>query len=159
MEEQENRTVRPSIKKCPYCGELLPPLTKVCPSCGQIVEDPVGDNNVTTLMSQIDDVCLKYSKISIRVIDYILLLVPIVYLVWLVVVIGKVMKSNRLYSDFLAISGRAKTLYGDNHRFSTYLSSKTTEIEELNRRNKKSHIILYVLIFIDVVCLCFSFLS
>ena len=48
-------------KKCPYCGEILPPLSKVCPSCGQIVDDSEGDD-VTTMMSEIDTVCEKFAN-------------------------------------------------------------------------------------------------
>ena len=111
------------------------------------------------MMSQIDDVCAKYSGTSIRFYDYILLLIPVVYIVWVFVVIMKIVKSNRLYNDFFSLSAKAQTLYGDNHRFRTYLSSKTTEVERLKSKNKTSHIIIYVLLFVDVVLLSVSLAS
>lgn len=159
MEFEDSKISKPSINKCPYCGELLPPLSKVCPSCGQIVEDPDGESNATTMMSEIDDICKKYSNTSIHLYDYILLLIPIIYLVWVVIVILKIIKSNKLYNAFITQSGKVKTLYGDNNKFRSYLSSKTTEIEEIKRKSKTSHIIIYVLMFIDVILLCISLMS
>ena len=91
MEIDESKVSKPSIRKCPYCGELLPPLSKVCPSCGQIVDDSKGDD-VTTMMSEIDTVCAKFENSSIKIYDYILLLIPIVYLIWVIVVITKIIK-------------------------------------------------------------------
>ncbi|MBR7031530.1 MAG: zinc ribbon domain-containing protein [Prevotella sp.] len=155
MEFEESKVSKPTIKKCPYCGELLPPLSKVCPSCGQIVEDSGGDD-VTTMMSEIDTVCAKFANSSIRIYDYILLLIPIVYLIWVIVVIMKIIKSNKLYNAFISLSSKARTLYGANHKFHSYLNSKTTEVEEQKRKNKVSHIIIYVLIFIDILLLCIS---
>lgn len=157
--EIEDKVSKPTVRKCPFCGELLPPLTNVCPSCGQIVEDQNGENDVNSMMSKIDDVCAKYSGTSIRFYDYILLLIPVVYIVWVFVVIMKIVKSNRLYNDFCSLSAKAKTLYGDNHRFRTYLSSKTTEVERMKSKNKTSHIIIYVLLFVDVVLLSVSLAS
>ena len=55
--ELEEKISKPAVRKCPYCGELLPPLTNVCPSCGQIVENQDGESNVNSLKSEIDDVC------------------------------------------------------------------------------------------------------
>lgn len=159
MEVEEGKVSKPSVKKCPYCGELLPPLSKVCPSCGQIVEDPEAEYNATTMMSEIDDICKKYSNTSIHFYDYILLLIPIIYLVWVVVVILKIIKSTKLYNAFTTQSGQAKALYGDNIKFRSYLTSRTTEIEEIKRKSKTSHIIIYVLIFIDVILLCISLMS
>lgn len=159
MDSFEQESVKRTIKKCPFCGELLPPLSKVCPCCGQIVEDSEGGEDVTTMMSELDKVGSKYMNTSIRFYDYILLLIPLVYLVWVVVVIMKIMKSNRLYNDFLSLSSKAKTIYGDNNRFRSYLSSKSTEIEEAKRKNKTSHIILYVLILIDILLLCVSLMN
>ena len=159
MEVEESKVSKPSIKKCPYCGELLPPLSKVCPSCGQIVDDPEAEDNVTTMMSEIDDICKKYSNTSIHIYDYILLLIPIIYLAWGVIVILKIIKSNKLYNAFITQSGKAKALYGDNNKFRSYLTSKTTEIEEIRRKSKTSHIIIYVLMFIDVILLCISLMS
>lgn len=142
MELEERKAAKPSIKKCPYCGELLPPLTKVCPNCGQIVEDSEGDENVTTMMSEIDNVCAKFANSSIRFYDYILLLIPIVYLIWVIVVIMKIVKSNKLYNTFQSLSNKAKTQYGANHRFHSYIDSKTTEVEEQKRKSKITHIII-----------------
>lgn len=159
MEIEESKVSKPSIKKCPYCGELLPPLTKVCPSCGQIVEDSEGNEDATTMMAEIDNVCTKYANTSIRLYDYILLLIPLVYLVWVIVVIVKIIKSNKLYNKFLSLKSKAQTLYGANHRFRSYLDSKTTEIERLKQKNKVSHIVIYVLIFIDVLLLCVSLMN
>ncbi len=156
METETNTILKPNVRKCPYCGELLPPLTNVCPSCGQIVEDQNGDNDVNSIMSEIDDVCARISGTSIRIYDYILLLIPIIYIVWIIVVFVKIAKSNRLYNDFCSLRAKAQTLYGDNHRFRTYLSSKTTEIESLRSKNKTSHIIIYIIIFVDVLLLCVS---
>lgn len=155
MEFEESKVSKPTIKKCPYCGELLPPLSKVCPSCGQIVEDSEG-GDVTTMMSEIDTVCAKFANSSIRIYDYILLLIPIVYIIWVIVVIMKIIKSNKLYNAFLSLSSKAKTLYGASHKFNSYLNSKTTEVEEQKRKNKVSHIIIYVLIFLDILLLCIS---
>ena len=159
MESEESKTSKPSVKKCPYCGELLPPLSKVCPSCGQIIEDPEGESNATTMMSEIDSVCKQYANTSIHFYDYILLLIPIVYLVWVIVVVMKIIKSNKIYNSFYALCGNAKTTYGDNHRFRTYLDSKTKEVEELKRKGKVSHIIIYVLLFIDLILLSVSLMS
>lgn len=159
MEIEESKTYRSTIKKCPYCGESLPTLSRVCPSCGQIVEDSDGDDNATTMMSDLDEICKKYANSSIRIYDYILLLIPVIYLIWIVVVIMKIIKSNRLYNSFLSQSSKAKTQYGDNHKFRSYLSSKTTEIEEMKRKNKTSQIVLYVLLFIDVALLCVSLMN
>jgi hypothetical protein len=159
MEVEESKVSKPSIKKCPYCGELLPPLTKVCPSCGQIVEDSEGDEDVTTMMSDIDSVCARYANTSIRFYDYILLLIPLVYLVWVVVVIMKIVKSNKLYNAFLSLKSKAQTLYGANHRFRSYLESKTTEVEQLKRKCKVSHMIIYAVIIIDVLLLCVSLMN
>lgn len=159
MEIEERKVSKPSIKKCPYCGELLPPLTKVCPSCGQIVEDSEEENDVTSMMSEIDDVSAEYANTSIRFYDYILLLVPLVYLVWLVVVIMKIVKSNKLYNTFISLRSKAQTLYGANHRFRSYLESKTTKVEQLKRKCKVSHMIIYAIIFIDVLLLCISLMN
>ena len=159
MNNLEQESLKRSIKKCPYCGELLPPLTKVCPSCGQIVEDSEGNEDATTIMAEIDKVCAKFANTTIRIYDYILLLIPIVYLVWVIVVIIKIIRSNKLYNKYLSLSSKAKTIYGDNRRFRSYLDSKTTEIERLKQKNKISHIVVYVLIFIDVILLCISLMS
>ena len=155
MEIEESKVSKPSIKKCPYCGEILPPLSKVCPSCGQIVDDSEGDD-VTTMMSEIDTVCARFANSSIKIYDYILLLIPIVYLIWVIVVITKIIKSNKLYNKFQSLSSKAKTLYGANHKFHSYIESKTTEVEELKRKSKVSHIIIYILIFVDILLLCIS---
>ncbi|MBR3656146.1 MAG: hypothetical protein IKN58_03125 [Prevotella sp.] len=159
MEIEEETVSKPSIKKCPYCGELLPPLSKVCPSCGQIVEDSEGNSNATTMMSEIDEICKKYANTSIRFYDYILLLIPLVYLVWIIVVIMKIVKSNKLFNTFNALCSEARTIYGENHKFRKFLDSKATEIEELKRKGNVSHIIIYVLLFLDVVLLGFSLMS
>lgn len=153
METEANNTSKPNVRKCPYCGELLPPLTNVCPSCGQIVENQNGDNDVSSIMSEIDDVCARISGTSIRIYDYILLLIPIIYIVWIIVVFVKIAKSNRLYNEFCSLRAKAQTLYGDNHRFRTYLSSKTTEMENLKSKSKTSHIIIYIIIVVDVLLL------
>ena len=155
--EIEEKVSKPTVRKCPYCGELLPPLTNVCPSCGQIVEDQKGESDVNSMMSQIDDVCAKYSGTSIRFYDYILLLMPVVYIVWVFVVIMKIMKSNRLYNNSRSLIAKAQTLYGDNHRFHTYLSSKTTEVERVRSKSKTSRIIVYILLLVDVLVLSVSF--
>ena len=157
--EIEEKVSKSTVRKCPFCGELLPPLTNVCPSCGQIVENQNGESDVNSMMSQIDDVCAKYSETSIHFYDYILLLIPVVYIVWGFVVIMKIMKSYRLYNDFRSLNAKAQTLYGDNHKFSTYLSSKTTEVEIMKSKNTTSHIIIYVLLFIDIVLLSVSLVS
>jgi len=157
--EIEEKVSKSTVRKCPFCGELLPPLTNVCPSCGQIVENQNGESDVNSMMSQIDDVCAKYSGTSIHFYDYILLLIPVVYIVWGFVVIMKIMKSYRLYNDFRSLNAKAQTLYGDNHKFSTYLSSKTTEVEIMKSKNTTSHIIIYVLLFIDIVLLSVSLVS
>jgi hypothetical protein len=159
MEFEENKTAKPSLMKCPYCGDIIPPLSKVCPSCGQIVEDAGDENDAKKMMSDIDEVCVKYANASIRFYDYILLLIPIIYLIWVIVAIVKITKSNKLYNLFQSLSSKAKTLYGENHKFRSYLSSKTTEIEEMRRKNKKSQIIIYVLIFVDVLLLCVSLIN
>lgn len=159
MELEEGKVSRPSIKKCPYCGEILPPLSNVCPSCGQIVEDSEGNSNATTMMSEIDEICKKYANTSIRFYDYVLLLIPLVYLVWIVVVIMKIVNSNKIYNSFNSLCSKARTTYGDNHRFRVFLDSKTSEIEELKRKGNVSHIIVYVLLFMDVVLLGFSLMS
>lgn len=159
MDIEEKKTTKQSIKKCPYCGELLPPLTNVCPSCGQIVENQDGESDVGLMMSKIDGVCARYPGTSIRFYDYILLLIPIVYIVWIIVVITKIVKSNHLYNDFCSLSAKAQTLYGGNYNFRTYLSSKTTEIERVKSKNKTSHIIVYILLFVDVLLLCVSLAS
>ena len=157
--EIEEKVSKSTVRKCPFCGELLPPLTNVCPSCGQIVENQNGESDVNSMMSQIDDVCAKYSGTSIHFYDYILLLIPVVYIVWGFVVIMKIMKSYRLYNDFRSLNAKAQTLYGDNHKLSTYLSSKTTEVEIMKSKNTTSHIIIYVLLFIDIVLLSVSLVS
>lgn len=155
MEENlQTKDSKTTIRKCPYCGEILPPLTKVCPSCGQIVDETDGD--VTSMMTEIDEVCAMYANKSIRIYDFILLLVPIVYLVWVVIVIMKIVKSNKLYNDFNVLSNRAKTLYGSNSKFRSYINTKTAEIEEYKRKNKKSHILVYALIIIDILLLSVS---
>lgn len=159
MGAEELGTAKPSINKCPYCGEILPPLTKVCPSCGQIVEESDGDYNVNSMMSEIDEVCKKYANATIKFYDYILLLIPVVYLIWIIVVITKILRSNKLYNTFVALSSKAKAQYGANHNFRSYLSSKTTEIEEMKRKNKTSQIILYVFLFIDIALLCVSLMN
>jgi len=156
METEANNTSKPNVRKCPYCGELLPPLTNVCPSCGQIVENQNGDNDVNSIMSEIDDVCARFSGASIRIYDYILLFIPIIYIVWIFVVFVKIAKSNRLNNRFLSLRAKAQTLYGDNHRFRTYLSSKTTEMENLRSKSKTSHIIIYIIIVVDVLLLSLS---
>lgn len=108
------------------------------------------------MMSEIDGIYANYSCNSIRIYDYILLLVPIFYLIWAFVVIKKIIKANRLYNDFMTLSSKALTLYGENYRFRNYLTSKTAEIEEIKRKCKKSHIIIYTLLFVDVLLLCIS---
>lgn len=156
MDTEEVKTSKVAIRKCPYCGESLPPLTKVCPSCGQIVEDEEDNSDVTTIMENIDTVCAKFSKAAIRFYDYLLLLIPVVYLVWFIVAIYKIVNSNRLYNDFISLCSKAQTLYGANHQFRNYLSKKTIEVEELKRKNRTSHIILYIIMFVDVLLLAFS---
>ena len=155
----EEKVSKTTVRKCPYCGELLPPLTNVCPSCEQIVENQNSESDVNSMMSEIDDVCTRYSGTSIRFYDYILLLIPVVYIVWVFVVIMKIVKSNRLYNDFCSLSAKAQTLYGGNYNFRTYLSSKTTEVERVRSENKTSHIIIYVLLFVDILLLCVSLAS
>lgn len=156
METEANKILKPNVRKCPYCGELLSPLTNVCTSCGQIVENQNGENNVNSFMSEFDSLCAKISKTRIHIYDYILLLIPIIYIVWIIVVLMKIIKSNRLYNDFCSLRAKAQTLYGDNHRFRTYLASKTTEIEGLRSKSKTSHIIIYVIIVLDVLLLSVS---
>lgn len=155
MELEENK-LKSTIRKCPYCGELLPVLSNVCPSCGQIIDNQNGDGDVNSLMTEIDDLCVSYSRTTIRLYDYIFLFIPIIYIVWAFVVVRKIMKSNQLYNDFSSIKTKAQTLYGDNHRFRTYLASKTSEIEGMKGKNKTSHIIIYILLVIDVLLLCIS---
>ena len=156
---KEGEKKAPSVRKCPYCGDLIPPLTNVCPSCGQIVEDQNGDSDVNTMMANIDRVCNDSSGSSIRVYDYILLLIPIIYLVWVVVVIMKIRKSNRLYDEFHSLCSKAQNLYGDNHKFHEYLTSKTIEMEGQKKKSKTSHMIVYVLLFVDLLLLCGSLVS
>lgn len=156
---EEHKVAKTVTKKCPYCGEHLPPLTKVCPSCGQIVEDADGETDVASMMTEIDKICGSYSGLSIRFYDYILLLVPAVYLVWALVVITKIIRSNKKYNKFLVYKSKAQTLYGENSRFRTYLGNKITEVEEVKRKNRVSHAIIYVLLLLDVVLLGFSFMS
>lgn len=156
MDTEEIKSSKVAIRKCPYCGESLPPLTKVCPSCGQIVEEEGGRSDVVTTMENIDTVCAKFSKTAIRFYDYIFLLIPIVYLIWFIVSIIKIIKSNRLYNDFISLSSKAQTLYGGNHEFRNYLSKKTIEVEELKRKNKTAHIILYIIMLVDILLLVFS---
>lgn len=149
----QTKDSKTTIRKCPYCGDIIPPLTNVCPSCGQIVDEIDGGNDVFSMMTEIDDVCVKYANKSIRFYDYILLLVPIVYLVWGVIVIMKIVKANKLYNDFNVLSNRAKTLYGSNSKFCSYINTKTAEVEENKRKNKILHILVYALIIIDVLLL------
>lgn len=158
MELEENKS-KSTIRKCPYCGELLPVLSNVCPSCGQIIDNQNGDGDVNSMMTEIDDLCASYSRTTIRLYDYIFLLIPIIYIVWAFVVIKKIMKSNRLYNDFSSIKVKAQTLYGANHRFRSYLGSKTTEVEQLKRKSKVSHMIIYAVIIIDVLLLCVSLMN
>lgn len=150
MDTEELKTVRPAIKKCPYCGEVLPPLTKVCPSCGQIAEGSNGHNNVASMMRDINDVCKKYANATIKFYDFILLLTPIIYLLWIIGAIIKIVRSNKLYNTFISLSSQAKLQYGANHDFQSYLSSKTTEIEDMKRKNKTLQVAVYILILIDI---------
>ena len=90
MEENlQTKDSKKTIRKCPYCGEILPPMSKVCPSCGQIVDES-DDDDVMSVMEEIEGLCATYANKSIRFYDYILLLVPIIYLVWVVIVILKI---------------------------------------------------------------------
>ena len=159
MDNLEQESQKRTIKKCPYCGEFLPPLSKVCPSCGQIIEDESDGIDVSTIMSELDETCGSYSKLTIRFYDYILLLIPVVYLIWAIVVIIKIVRSNSKYNDFLVLKSKAQTSYGDNPRFRSYLGNKTTEMERMKSKNKISHAIIYVLIVLDVIFLVFSLMS
>ena len=159
MEFEDNSQNKATTRKCPFCGELLPPLSKVCPSCGQIVENSEDDTNVTSFMEEIDSVCTKCANSSIRFYDYILLLIPIVYLIWAIIVIMKIVKSNKTYNAFLALRSKAQTLYGANSKFRSYLSGKTIEMEGLKQSNKIPHIIIYIILALDVILLCISLSS
>lgn len=159
MELEEKLQAKQTTRKCPFCGELLPPLSKVCPSCGQIVENSEDETDVTSLMEEIDGLCTKYANLAIRIYDYILLLIPIVYLIWVIVVIMKIIKSNRTYNTFMVLRSKAQTMYGDNLKFRSYLSGKVKEMESLKQGNKIPHIIIYVILAIDIFLLCISLSS
>ena len=145
------------IQKCPICGDFLPPLSKVCPSCGQIIEDEGSD--VSAIMSELEDVCSSYSKLTIRLYDYILLLIPIVYLIWAVVVIVKIARSNSLYSEYLVLNSKAQTSYGENPRFRSYLGNKDIEMNKQRNKNRTSHTIIYALLIIDAILLILNLMS
>lgn len=159
MDNLEQESLKKTIKKCPFCGEHLPPLSKVCPSCGQIIDDEGEGSDVNTVMSELDGICGSYSNLAIKFYDYILLLIPIVYLIWVVVVIVKIVKSNKRFNEFQVLKSRAQTSYGDNSRFRSYLGSKNTEMEKLRNKNKTSHAIIYVLIILDAILLVFSLMG
>lgn len=159
MEFEEKLQAKQTTRKCPFCGELLPPLSKVCPSCGQIVENSEDETDATSLMEEIDGLCTKYANLAIRIYDYILLLIPIVYLIWVIVVIMKIIKSNRTYNTFMVLRSKAQTMYGDNLKFRSYLSGKVKEMESLKQSNKIPHILIYVILAIDVILLCISLSS
>lgn len=148
-----------AIIKCPYCGEVLPPLSKVCPSCNQIVDDQNDVDNVNNMMTEIDTICSIYLNTNIRVYDYIILLIPIVYIVWFFVVFMKIAKSKSLYNDFCSLCSKAQTLYGDNYSFRSYLGHKRSEMQELQKKRRMSHILIYILIFVNILLLGMSLIS
>ena len=156
-EIQEQESKRRTIKKCPICGEHLLPLSKVCPSCGNIVEDEGA--KVNTVMSELDKICGSYSNLSIRFYDYILLLMPIIYLIWVIIVIVKIVRSNTKYNNFVVLKNKALILYGDNPEFRSYLVHKDTEMEKQRKKNRISHAIIYALIILDAILLVFSLMS
>lgn len=156
---EEYNDLKVAVIKCPYCGEVLPPLSKVCPSCNQIVDSQNEADNVNNMMTEIDTICSKYLNTNIRVYDYLLLLIPIVYIVWFFVVIMKIMRSKALYNDFCSLSSKAQTLYGDNYSFRSYLGQKRTDMQELMRKSKKSHIIVYIIMSVNILLLVISLAS
>ena len=143
--------------KCPICGEHLLPLSRVCPSCGHIVEDE--GTKINTLMSDLDKTCSSYSNLSIKFYDYILLLLPIIYLLWVIIVIIKIVRSNRKFNKYFVLKNQALVLYGDNPEFRSYLVRKESEMEKQRKKNTITHAIIYALIILDAILLVFSLMS
>ena len=143
--------------KCPICGEHLLPLSRVCPSCGHIVEDE--GTKINTLMSDLDKTCSSYSNLSIKFYDYILLLLPIIYLLWVIIVIIKIVRSNRKFNKYFVLKNQALVLYDDNPEFRSYLVRKESEMEKQRKKNTITHAIIYALIILDAILLVFSLMS
>ena len=148
------------IVKCPACGEMVPPLSGVCPSCGHTISFANNTNQSTSLLNikkQLDDLYVLYSKKAITIVDFLILLAPFVFIVWIVYVLWKVQKSKNLNSEFSEVLSNGKILYGQDPKANSYFAEMEKKMNSANRKNKIYKVIAYVLVLFDLYCLTLAF--
>lgn len=48
----QKQAKQPKVRKCPYCGEILPPRVETCPSCGNAVPNDEDDQSLDFFIKQ-----------------------------------------------------------------------------------------------------------
>ena len=141
------------IVKCPACGEIIPPLTGICPSCGHTISfsnDSKQSTSLLNLKEQLDDLLVQYSKKSITFVDFILLFVPYVFMVWMFVILWKIRKSKDIFAEYNNALSNALLLYSNESNAKSYLTDMEAKMKSAHKKNKRYIIIAYVLIFGDI---------
>lgn len=144
------------IIKCPMCGEVVPPLTGVCPACGHTITFSNDSNQSTSLLSlksKLDGLFVQYSKKSITFVDFLILLAPYVFIIWLIYVLWKVRKSKDILAEFNQMISDGKILYGQDNNARSYFSEMEEKMNVAHKKSKKFVVIAYVLVFLDLYCL------
>ena len=141
------------IIKCPACGEIVPPLTGICPSCGHTISfsnDSEQNTSLLNLKEQLDDLLVQYSKKTITVVDFIILFVPYVFMVWMFVILWKIRKSKDIFADYNNALSNALLLYGNDSNAKSYLTDIEAKMEAAHKKNKTYMIIAYILVALDI---------
>ena len=144
------------IVKCPACGEIIPPLTGICPSCGHTISfsnDSKQSTSLLNLKSKLDGLFVQYSKKSITFVDFLILLAPYVFIIWLIYVLWKVRKSKDILAEFNQMISDGKILYGQDNNARSYFSEMEEKMNVAHKKSKKFVVIAYVLVFLDLYCL------
>lgn len=158
MEKQKAK----GIIKCPACGEVIPPLTGLCPSCGHAISFSKNSSSNTSLFGlkkQLDDLFVQYSKKTITFVDFILLIIPLVFIGWIFVVLWKIRKAKDLYAEFVNVLSSADILYGNDNNAQSYFTEISDKMEKERKKGKMFTIVAYVIVIIDVLGILFSMIN
>lgn len=150
------------VIKCPACGEIVPPLRGVCPSCGHTISFSNKNTQETSLMGlkkQLDDLSIQYSKKSITFVDFILLCIPLVFIVWIFIVLLKIRKAKDIYAEFNNVLSNAFILYGNDNNAKSYLTEVRNKMEKECKKRKIFVIVAYVIVFGDVLSILYSIIN
>ena len=111
------------------------------------------------LKKQLDDLSIQYSKKSITFVDFILLCIPLVFIVWIFIVLLKIRKAKDIYAEFNNVLSNAFILYGNDNNAKSYLTEVRNKMEKECKKRKIFVIVAYVIVFGDVLSILYSIIN